>query len=125
MNKAILAGRLAKDPEVRYTQAGKAVAAFPLAVDRRLPKDAKEGQKADFIPIVAWDKMAEICDRYLKKGRQVVVEGRIQVRSYEAQDGSKRYVTEVIAQGVEFVGSNQGTDESAPSTQDEEMEIPF
>lgn len=108
MNKVILMGRLARDPEIRYTQSTKAVATFTLAVDRRVRRSADgqpPQQTADFIPIVAWDKTAELCGNYLTKGRQVLIEGRMQVRSYDAQDGSKRYVTEVIADNVEFIGS--------------------
>ena len=107
MNKAILIGRLTRDPEVRYTQSGVAVCTFTLAVDRRFARrDANDGQPtADFIPIVAWRKLAEICGNNLIKGRRISVEGRIQVRSYEAQDGSKRYVTEVVANDIEFMGS--------------------
>lgn len=100
----ILVGRLARDPEVRYTQSGKAVASFSLAVNRR-GRSTEGQQTADFIPIVAWEKLAEICGNNLIKGSQVLVEGRMQARNYEAQDGSKRYVTEVIAQDVEFMGS--------------------
>ena len=101
MNKWIGKGRLTKDPEVRYTQAGKAVASFTLATDRH----TKEGQQADFIPCVAWEKLAEIIGNNLSKGREVLVEGRLQVRSYEAQDGSKRYVTECVINNMEFCGS--------------------
>lgn len=105
MNKVILVGRLGKDPEVRYTQSGKAVASFSLAVSRRV-RNPQDGQPtADFIPIVAWEKLAEICGNNLIKGSQVLVEGRLQVRNYDAQDGSKRYVSEVIAQDIEFMGS--------------------
>ncbi|MBB5335743.1 single-stranded DNA-binding protein [Pectinatus brassicae] len=103
MNKVILAGRLAVDPEVRYTQSGKAVASFRLAVNRRFSRE--EENTADFFSIVAWQKLAEICGNNLVKGSQVLIEGRLQVRSYDAQDGSKRYVTEVIANEVEFMGS--------------------
>ena len=106
MNKVILAGRLARDPEVRYTQSGKAVASFALAVNRRFSRNGGDGQQtADFIPIVAWEKLAEICGNNLIKGSQIVVDGRMQVRSYDAQDGSKRYVTEVVANDIEFMGS--------------------
>ncbi len=105
MNKVILAGRLVRDPEVRYTQTGKAVASFTLAVNRRFSRNADPQNNADFIPIVVWDKLAEICGNNLVKGSQVLIEGRMQVRSYDAQDGSKRYVTEVIAQDIEFMGS--------------------
>ena len=107
MNHAVLIGRLTRDPEVRYTQSGIAVATFTLAVDRRFARrDAEGGQPtADFIPIVCWRKLAETVGNNLVKGRQVAVEGHIQVRSYDAKDGSKRYVTEIVAEEVEFLGS--------------------
>ena len=107
MNKAILIGRLTRDPEVRYTQSGVAVCTFTLAVDRRFARrEDNNGQPtADFIPIVCWRKLAEVCGNNLVKGRRISVEGRIQVRSYDAQDGSKRYVTEIVADEVEFLDS--------------------
>lgn len=104
MNKVILAGRLTKDIEVRYTQTGKAVARFILAVNRRVSKD-KEKQQADFIPIIIWNKLAEVCSKYLTKGSQMLVEGHLQIRDYVAQDGKKHYIAEVIAQELEFMGS--------------------
>ena len=115
MNKVILVGRLARDPEVRYTQTGKAVASFSLAVSRRFSRTSDQQNTADFIPVVAWEKLAEICGNNLIKGSQVLVEGRMQVRNYEAQDGSKRYVTEVVAQDIEFMGSKpvRGADDHA------------
>lgn len=114
MNKVILAGRLARDPEMRYTTSGKAVASFSLAVNRRFGRNAGDQQQtADFIPIIAWEKLAEICGNNLIKGSQVLVEGRMQVRSYEAQDGSKRYVTEVVANEIEFMGPKQQRDPNA------------
>ena len=105
MNKVILIGRLVNDPEIRYTQSGKGVASFVLAVDRRFSKEGQ--QSADFIPIVAWNKLAEIIGNNLTKGRRISVEGRMQVRNYDAQDGTKRYVTEVIADEVEFLDSKR------------------
>ena len=123
MNKAILVGRLAQDPEVRYTQSGKAVASFNLAVNRYGQKDS-----ADFIPIVAWEKLAEVIGNNLKKGGQVLVEGRMQVRSYETQEGQKRRATEVIVQNVEFLGSKKSNESTPESFGDEvfsEEEIPF
>ena len=101
MNKVILVGRLAQDPEVRYTQGGKAVASFNLAVNRFGGGSAQK-ESADFIPIVAWEKLAEICGNNLTKGSQILVEGRLQIRSYETQDGQKRRVSEVVAQSIEF-----------------------
>ena len=123
MNKVILVGRLAQEPEVRYTQSGKAVASFNLAVNRYGQKDS-----ADFIPIVAWEKLAEVIGNNLKKGGQVLVEGRMQVRSYETQEGQKRRVTEVIVQNVEFLGSKKSNESTPESFGDEvfpEEEIPF
>ena len=108
MNKAILIGRLTKDPEIRYTQSGKAVATFTLAIDRPF-KDENGNKATDFIPVVAWGKTAEVCDKYLTKGRQTAVMGRIQVRNYTADDDTKRYVTEVIAEEVEFIGNREKT----------------
>ena len=116
MNKVILAGRLARDPEMRYTTSGKAVASFSLAVNRRFGRNAGDQQQtADFIPIIAWEKLAEICGNNLIKGSQVLVEGRMQVRSYEGQDGTKRYVTEVVANEIEFMGSKQQRESSGGS----------
>lgn len=111
MNHVTLIGRLTKDPEVRYTQSGTPVGTFTLAVDRRVQKD--KPKEADFIPCVVWSKTAEVVGNYCKKGKQIAVEGRIQVRSYDAKDGSKRYVTEVIVSELELLGSkNEGADRS-------------
>ncbi len=108
MNKVILVGRLAQDPEVRYTQSGKAVASFTIAVNRFAGGGQKE---ADFIPIVAWEKLAETCGNNLTKGQRVLVEGRLQIRSYETNDGQKRRVAEVIAQNIEFLERKQQTED--------------
>lgn len=107
MNKVTLIGRLTKDPELKYTPgAGTAVTTFSIAVDRRFNKD---GQKeADFIPIVVWGKQAETTAQYVTKGKLIGVAGRIQARSYDAKDGSKRYVTEVIAEEVQFLEWGDG-----------------
>ena len=114
MNKVILMGRLAKDVELRYTQTGKAVATFTLAVDRKKGENAPaNAPTADFIPCVAWDKLAEIAGNYLSKGRQALVEGHIQVRSYKAKDGSNRYTTEVILEKMEFVDSKSDNENNA------------
>ena len=125
MNKVILIGRLVKDPEMRYTQSGKGVCSFVLAVDRRFSKEGQ--QTADFIPIVAWNKLAEIVGDNLTKGRRISVEGRMQVRNYDAQDGTKRYVTEVIADEVEFLDSKRdGQARDILITKDvPDEEIPF
>ena len=103
LNKVILVGRLTKDPELRYTPAnGVAVATFTLAVNR--PFANQQGQReADFIPVVVWRKQAENCANYLNKGSMAAVEGRIQVRSYEDREGQRRWVTEVVADNVQFL----------------------
>lgn len=102
MNKAMVLGRLTRDPEVRYTSTGKIVCSCSLAVDR--PFTNAEGQReADFLPIVVWGKAAEMCGNSLSKGHRILVEGRIQVRNYESKEGQKRYVTEIIASSVEFI----------------------
>lgn len=102
LNKVILIGRLTRDPEVRYTQSGKAVTTFDIAVDRSVA-NAQGQRETDFIPIVTWGKLAETCGNYLNKGRLVAVDGRMQIRSYETQDGQKRRVAEVVADGVRFL----------------------
>ena len=122
MNKVILVGRLTRDPEVRVTQTGKSVATFTIAVDRFSSQGQRE---ADFIPIVVWGKIAEVCGNNLAKGRKVLVDGRLQVRNYEDKTGQKRYVTEVIAQSVEFLERREGgapssSGGSAPQRNDEE-----
>lgn len=102
MNKVVLLGRLTKDPDVKYTQTGKVVCQFTLAVDRPF-KDANGNKEADFIPVVLWGKPAELVGNSCQKGHRLLVDGRLQIRSYDAKDGGKRWVTEIIANGVEFV----------------------
>jgi len=111
MNKVIIVGRLTRDPEVRYTQTGKAVATFSVAVDTGYG----ENKRADFIPVVVWDKLAEVVGNNLSKGRRVLVEGRLQIRDYE-KDGQKRRAADVVAQNVEFLDSKQQP--SAPEKKD-------
>ena len=104
MNRVILIGNLANDPESRTTASGISQCSFRLAVQRRFAN--QQGvREADFFPIICWRQTAELCARYLSKGRKVAVEGSVQTRSYDAQDGSKRYITEIIADNVEFLGS--------------------
>lgn len=105
MNNVVLIGRLTKDVELKYTPQGSPVANITVAVDRY----SKNGDKtADFINVVVWGKSAENLAQYKNKGDQIAVEGSLRTRSYEAQDGSKRYVTEVLAQRVEYIGSRGG-----------------
>ncbi|HOI80743.1 MAG: single-stranded DNA-binding protein [Thermovirgaceae bacterium] len=111
-NKAILMGNLARDPEVRYTTSKQAVARLTVAVNRQWKnRDGEVQDQADFIPVVVWGSQAENCERYLRKGSPVLVEGRIQVRNYEAGTGERRWVTEVIAQGVTFLGTRRESSE--------------
>ena len=102
MNKVILIGRLTRDPELRYTSSNIPVATFSLAVDRTFTGQNGE-RETDFINIVVWRKQAENCKNYLNQGSQVAIDGRIQTRNYEDQNGQKRYVTEVVADNVQFL----------------------
>ncbi|RAV00141.1 single-stranded DNA-binding protein [Paenibacillus sp. YN15] len=114
LNRVILIGRLTRDPELRYTPQGVAVTQFTLAVDRPFSNNQNE-READFIPVVTWRQLAETCANYLRKGRLAAVEGRIQVRNYENNEGRKVYVTEVIADNVRFLESaNRGEGGGAP-----------
>ncbi len=112
MNKAILIGRLANDPETTTTQSGISKCTFRLAIPRRFI-NANGDRETDFLTIIAWRTTADLCARYLAKGRQCAVEGTIQTRSYDAQDGTKRYVTEIIAEQVQFLGSRENGQQEA------------
>lgn len=101
LNRIILIGRLTRDPELRYTPNGTAVARFTLAVDRRQAKDRE--RETDFIDIVVWQKLAETCANYIGKGRLVAVEGRLQIRSYDDNQGIRRKAAEVVAESVHFL----------------------
>ena len=114
MNQVILIGNLAADPESRTTQSGIAQCSFRLAVQRKY-KNASGGHDADFITVVAWRQLAELCAKFLGKGRKVAVIGSMQTRSYDAQDGTKRYVTEVVAEQVEFLSAGTGVSETGKS----------
>ncbi len=104
MNKVIILGNLTKDPELNTTNSGISVCRFTLAVSRRF-SNAEGERETDFIPVVVWRGQADNCAKYLKKGSKACVTGSLQVRNYEAQDGTKRYSTEVIAEEVEFISS--------------------
>ena len=118
LNKMILTGRLAADPEVRYTTNETPVAHFPVAVGRRFKNG---GTDVDFIRCVAWGGLAKICGEYLKKGKLIALEGRLQLRSYETKDGQKRTVSEVIADNVQmldtkFAKASENSSEGQPET---------
>ena len=133
VNKVLIAGRLTRDPELRYTSSGTAVTTLPLAVSRKYT--SKTGEKKEdtcFINVVAWQKSAEFCAEYLAKGRAVFVEGRLQSRSWETDTGQKRSTIEVVAQRVQFLEWVDKEDAAEkPASADEaeqgvpEEEIPF
>ena len=105
VNKAILVGNLGKDPELRYTSSGTAVATFSLATTERYKdRNGEQQERTEWHNIVAWRNLAEICGKYLHKGRQVYIEGRIQNRSYDDRDGNKRYITEIVADQMQMLG---------------------
>ena len=105
INKAILIGNLCKDPELRYTASGTAVASFSLATSERFKnRNGEQQERTEWHNIVAWGNLAEICGKYLAKGRQVYIEGRIQTRSYDDRDGNKRYMTEIVANEMKMLG---------------------
>src|SRR5574344_1305345 len=109
MNKVELIGRLTADPELRYTQSNKAYTRFSLAVNRNYKSESGESE-ADFISIVAWDKRAETICKYVKKGNRIGIIGRIQTGSYEKEDGSRGYLTDVIVSELEFLESKSKDD---------------
>jgi single-strand DNA-binding protein len=111
MNQIVLMGRLTRDPELRRTQAGTAVASFSLAVDRRYSKDAAERQ-VDFIDIVAWQNTAEFVSKYFTKGQMAAVTGRLQIRDWTDKDGNKRRTAEVVADNIYFTESKKSRDAS-------------
>ena len=142
-NHIVLVGRLTRDPEIRYVQSGTAVTSFSIAVNRR----TKQGEEAMFVDIVAWDgpnrKLAEICNTYLKKGMNVLVDGRLSIRSYETKEGEKRKATEVVCNDMQMLdsrgsrpdgdgsggggyggGARSGGGDSA-GAENEDSEIPF
>jgi len=118
LNRVVLIGRLTKDPELRYTPGGVAVASFTLAVDRNF-KNAQGERETDFIPCVVYRQLAELCANYLAKGKLAAIDGRIQVRSFEGQDGQRRWVTEVIGDNVRFLSPKESSNTSSSSVSDD------
>ena len=117
LNRVVLIGRLTRDPELRYTPSGVATCTFTLAVECNY-SNSKGEREADFIPIVTWRQLAETCANYLRKGRLTAVEGRIQVRSYDNNEGRRVYVTEVVADNVRFLESNRNDDSGSYGNRD-------
>jgi single-strand DNA-binding protein len=124
MNKVILIGRLTADPNLRYTQSGNAVANFTLAVDRPYTSQGSE-KEVDFIDIVTWRKLAEVVANNLEKGRLVAVEGRLQIRSYEDQNGVRRKAAEIVADQVKFLDYRRQDEPQSEPTGPEFDDIPF
>ena len=125
INKAILIGNLGKDPELRYTPGGQAVASFSLATSEKWrDKDGVMQDRTEWHNIVVWGRQAEIAKEYLAKGRQVYIEGRIQNRSWEDKDGNKRYTTEIIAQRMQFLGAREQVPTGAASGAEAPPEAP-
>ena len=127
MNKCIELGRLTKDPEIRYTTNGKVVATFTLAVDREFKNDRGE-READFISCVAWGKAAELIGNSCAKGHRLLVEGRLQIRQYDDKNGQRRWITEVIVSGFDFVerkADTQAAVSGAKTMADMGKDVPF
>ena len=138
VNKVLLIGNLGKDPEVRFTGSGQAVARFPVATSEVWnDKEGQRQERTEWHNVVVWGKQAEQCGQYLTKGRQAYIEGSIRTRQYDDKDGNKRYITEVIAQRVQFLGgrggeaprggreAGGGAEEMPPGPLPEDDDIPF
>jgi single-strand DNA-binding protein len=133
VNKVIIVGNVGRDPEVRYTQSGRAVASFSVATSERFQdKEGQPQERTEWHRVVAWGRLAEICGEYLRKGKQVYVEGRLQTRDWEDKDGHKRYTTEVIANVMQMLGrrgedggmSDEGPSRGASSGGDPMSQVP-
>lgn len=129
LNKAMVIGHLGGDPEMRYTQNGTAVTQFSVAASRKYQdSNGNQQEETEWFRVVAWNKLAETCAQYLSKGRLVYVEGRMQTRSWEGQDGQKRYTTELIAQEVRFLGGASERQQAPASSYQGDIEpddLPF
>lgn len=134
VNKVILVGRLGQDPELKYTPSGAPVCNFSMATSESwVDKSGQKQERTEWHRIVVWNKIAELCHKYLSKGRQAYIEGRLQTRSWEDQNGQKRYTTEINASTVQFLGGqaqasqsmDRSMDQSAPSNDDSMMSQDF
>ncbi|HXJ32520.1 MAG TPA: single-stranded DNA-binding protein [Candidatus Eisenbacteria bacterium] len=139
LNKVMLIGNLGRDPELRFTPSGRAVARFSLATSEQwTAQDGTRQDRTEWHNIVVWGKQAETCGQYLAKGRQVFIEGSVRSRQYDDKEGQKRYITEIIAQRVQFLGGGRGEGAGAgrgagggaegdapPTPMPEDDDIPF
>jgi len=124
VNKFIGIGRLTRDPEFKETQGG-GLCNFSIAINERWKgKNGEQQERVEFVKLVAFGKLAELCSQYLTKGRQVYVEGKLQTRSWE-KDGKTNYSTEIVASTVQFLGSGERQEQEAPAQQDTDETIPF
>lgn len=123
LNKVLLVGNLTKDPEQQFSKSGLAAANMGVAVNRTYMQEGVKKKEVDFFNIVAWGKQAEACCKYLHKGSSVLIEGRLRQESWE-KNGEKRSAVKIIAERVEFLGDKRGTEEKAPSLQEDD-EVPF
>lgn len=121
MNSIIIKGRLTADPELKYTQSNTAVTSFSVAVNRRF---AQEGQPdTDFFNVTAWSKTAEFITKYFKKGQEILIQGRLQQRSWETETGEKRYAVDIVAEQVEFCGSKAQTEAEPENVNQAELDV--
>ena len=125
LNKVMLIGNLGADPEMRYTANGNAMTVFRVAVSRTFGGDGERREETEWFRVVAWSKLAELVGQHLQKGRKVFVEGRLSTRSWEGQDGQKRYTTEVVANQVLFLDRPQGASLGEVSGDMELDDVPF
>jgi single-strand DNA-binding protein len=126
LNKVMLIGNLTKDVDVKYTPSGKAVANFGLAINRSYTNsDGEKVEDVCFVDIVAWDRLAEVCGEYLSKGRQAFIEGRLQYRTWEQEDGKKRSKLEVVAQSVQFLGGKADSEAASSEEGTPDDSVPF
>ena len=126
INKVILVGNLGKDPDLRYTASGTAVANFTLATSEKYKnKEGEQQEVTTWHNIVTWRGLAEVCGKYLHKGKQVYIEGKLQTRSYDDRDGNKRYITEIVADQMQMLGSVSRENADIPSTGQQSDEAPL
>lgn len=125
LNKVFVIGNLGHDPEVRFTQNGKAVARFSVAATEKWNEDGQPKERTEWFNVVVWGKSAENCGKYLAKGKPVFVEGSLRTRHYEDKEGTKRYITEVIAQRVQFLGAPKAGESRQDAPPPSDDDIPF
>jgi single-strand DNA-binding protein len=127
VNKAMIIGRLGKDPETRYTANGKAVASFSVATSERWTKDGEKQERTEWHNVVAFDKLAEIISQYVTKGSQIFIEGKIQTRKWQDKEGKDRYTTEIVASQMEMLGGKSATEKPAAPADDAPFDddVPF